>query len=144
MVKDYDLERFLKAQESDYAIALSEIRNGRKQSHWMWYIFPQIAGLGLSVTSKFYAIEGLPEAGEYLEHSILGKRLIEISKVLTQIEGKTANQIFGSPDDLKLKSCMTLFCAVKNTHPVFQEVLDKYFNGKQDLKTLALINHSDR
>jgi uncharacterized protein (DUF1810 family) len=143
MVTEYDLKRFLKAQESDYAIALSEIKNGRKQSHWMWYIFPQIAGLGFSVTSKFYAIKDLAEAGQYLEHPVLGKRLTEISKELYQIEGKSANQIFGSPDDMKLKSCMTLFCTLKDTNPVFQEVLDKYFDGKQDLKTIELINHPD-
>jgi uncharacterized protein (DUF1810 family) len=141
MLKEYNLERFLKAQETDYPVALSEIKNGRKQSHWMWYIFPQIAGLGFSETSKYYAIRDMAEAYHYLEHPVLGKRLFEISKLLSGIEGKTANQIFGGPDDLKLKSCMTLFSALKNTNPVFQEVLDKYFDGKQDLKTLELINY---
>jgi uncharacterized protein (DUF1810 family) len=141
MAKEYDLERFLRAQESDYPIALTEIKNGRKKSHWIWYIFPQITGLGYSETSKFYAIDGLAEAGQYLEHPVLGKRLVEISKELSQIDGKTANQIFGSPDDLKLKSCMTLFCSLKNADPVFPDILNKYFDGKQDLKTLELINH---
>jgi uncharacterized protein (DUF1810 family) len=134
-----DLKRFLDAQEDDFAIALSEIRNGRKQSHWMWYIFPQIAGLGFSSTSKFYAVNDLSEAEDYLRHPILGKRLIEISEVLLEIEGKTADQIFGSPDDLKLKSSMTLFASLKETNPVFQKVLDKYFDGAKDGRTLELI-----
>ena len=105
----------------------------------MWYIFPQIAGLGFSYTSKLYAINDRSEAESYLKHPILGKRLIEISEVLLGIEGKTANQIFGSPDDIKLKSSMTLFGAVENTNPVFQKVLDKYYDGARDEKTLQLI-----
>ena len=135
-----DLKRFLDAQENDYRHALAEIKNGRKQSHWMWYIFPQIAGLGSSETSRFYAIKDLAEAELYLSHPVLGARLIEISEVLLEIEGKTANQIFGSPDDVKLKSCMTLFGSLENAHPVFQRVLDKYFNGTKDQRTLDLIN----
>src|SRR6476661_4838529 len=103
-----DLKRFTEAQERDYATALAEIKRGRKRSHWMWYIFPQIAGLGFSQTSKFYAIKDIGEAESYLAHAILGARLIEISNALLEIEGKTANQIFGSPDDAKLKSSMTL------------------------------------
>ncbi len=133
-----DLKRFLDAQERDYAIALSEIRSGRKRSHWMWYIFPQIAGLGFSETSKFYAIKNKREAESYLAHPVLGARLVEISATLLEIEGKTANQIFGSPDDAKLKSCMTLFGSLENAHPVFQRVLDKYFNGIKDRRTLDL------
>jgi len=143
MAKQYNLERFLKAQESDYSQALSEIRNGRKQSHWIWFVFPQIAGLGSSVTSKFYAIEDLAEAGQYLDHPVLGKRLVEISRALAEFNGRTANQILGSPDDLKVKSCMTLFNALENTNPVFQEVLEKYFDSVVDHKTLELINHAD-
>lgn len=135
-----DLKRFLEAQENDFATALAEIRRGRKQSHWMWYIFPQIAGLGFSSTSKFYAVKDRAEAESYLAHPILGKRLIEISNALLEIEGKTANQIFGSPDDVKLKSSMTLFGALENTNPVFQSVLDKYFNGVKDQRTLELID----
>lgn len=135
-----DLQRFLAAQEKDFAIALSEIRGGRKRSHWMWYIFPQIAGLGFSYTSKLYAIKDLSEAKSFLEHPVLGERLIEISNALLEIEDKTANQIFGSPDDMKLKSSMTLFGALENTNPVFQKVLDKYFDGAKDEKTLKLIN----
>ena len=135
-----DLKRFLDAQENYYGHALAEIKNGRKQSHWMWYIFPQISGLGFSETSRFYAIKDRAEAELYLSHPVLGARLIEISEVLLEIEGKTANQIFGSPDDLKLKSCMTLFGSLENAHPVFQRILDKYFNGTKDQRTLDLIN----
>jgi len=134
-----DLQRFLDAQERYFETALSEIRGGRKRSHWMWYIFPQIAGLGFSSTSKFYAVKDKQEADDYLRHPVLGKRLVEISNALLEIEGKTANQIFGSPDDAKLKSSMTLFGALENTDPVFQEVLDKYFDGAKDEKTLKLI-----
>ena len=135
-----DLKRFLEVQENDFEIALAEIRKGRKQSHWMWYIFPQIAGLGFSPTSKFYAIKDRGEAENYLAHPLLGKRLIEISNALLEVEGKTANQIFGSPDDVKLKSSMTLFGALENTNPVFRKVLDKYFNGAKDQRTLELID----
>ncbi len=135
-----DLKRFLDAQERDYAIALSEIRGGRKRSHWMWYIFPQIAGLGFSSTSKFYAIKDRGEAENYLAHPTLGIRLVEISNALLSVEGKPANQIFGSPDDVKLKSSMTLFGALENTNSVFQRVLDKYFDGAKDRRTLELID----
>ncbi len=113
-----DLKRFLDAQERDYAIALSEIRSGRKRSHWMWYIFPQIAGLGSSQTSRFYAVKTKAEAELYLAHPVLGARLVRISEALLEIEGKTANQIFSSPDDMKLKSSMTLFGALTNTNPM--------------------------
>ena len=135
-----DLKRFLDAQENDFERALAEIKRGRKQSHWMWYIFPQIAGLGSSETSRFYAVKTKAEAELYLAHPVLGARLVEISEALLEIEGKTANQIFGSPDDMKLKSSMTLFGALKNTNPIFQSVLDKYFNGTNDLRTLQLID----
>jgi uncharacterized protein (DUF1810 family) len=105
----------------------------------MWYVFPQIAGLGFSSTSQLYAIKDRAEAELYRAHSVLGVRLVEISEALLEIEGKTANQIFGSPDDVKLKSSMTLFAALKNAHPVFQKVLNKYFNGTKDVRTLNLI-----
>lgn len=134
-----DLKRFLDAQEEDFEIALSEIQNGRKRSHWMWYIFPQIDGLGFSYTSKLYAIKDISEAGDYLQHPVLGKRLIEISEALLEIEDKTAHQIFGDPDDLKLKSSMTLFASLNETNPVFQKVLDKYYDGAKDERTLELI-----
>jgi len=135
-----DLKRFLDAQANDFERALAEIKRGRKQSHWMWYIFPQIAGLGFSETSRFYAVKDRAEAELYLAHPVLGARLVRISEALLEIAGKTANQIFGSPDDVKLKSSMTLFGALKNTNPIFQSVLDKYFNGTNDLRTLQLID----
>ncbi len=135
-----DLQRFLDAQKNDFETALAEIKAGRKRSHWMWYIFPQIAGLGFSAASKFYAIKNKDEAGNYLAHPVLSKRLIEISSALLEIEGKTAHQIFGSPDDMKLKSSMTLFGALENTNPVFRRVLDKYFDGAQDRRTVELID----
>lgn len=141
MKTERNLNRFLEAQNRDYSQALDEIRSGRKRSHWIWYIFPQIHGLGFSSTSEFYAITDLNEAKDYLQHPVLGSRLIEISKAVLTVNGKTANQIMGSPDDLKLKSCMTLFNLLENTDPVFQEVLDKYFNGMQDQKTLAIIKN---
>ncbi len=134
-----NLERFLTAQQNTFQQALREIKNGRKQSHWMWFIFPQIAGLGFSETSKLYAIKNREEARLYIKHIILGSRLIEISKALLDIEGKTTNQVFGNPDDLKLKSCMTLFSELDNANPVFEAVLAKYFNGEKDTKTLRLI-----
>ena len=136
---EYNLTRFHKAQESSYEIAYNEIRNGRKVSHWMWFIFPQIAGLGFSTMSKQYAIRDLNEAELYLKDKVLAERLIGISKLLLEIKDKTAYEIFGSPDDLKLKSSMTLFSSVKNADPVFKEVLKRYFNGAEDEKTLQLI-----
>ncbi|TDE15625.1 DUF1810 domain-containing protein [Dyadobacter psychrotolerans] len=141
MKPENSLERFLKAQERDYHTALAEIRNGRKQSHWIWYIFPQIAGLGFSSTSAFYAIQNKTEAESYWSHPVLGGRLKEVSNAVLGIQGKTAIQIMGSPDDLKLRSSMTLFSLVENADPVFQAVLDKYFNGKPDQKTIALIRN---
>ena len=135
-----DLKRFLDAQENDFECALAEIKRGRKQSHWIWYIFPQIAGLGSSETSRFYAVKDRAEAELYLAHPVLGKRLVEISNALLEIEGKTPNQIFGSPDDVKLKSSMTLFGALDDTNPVFQSILDKYFDGSKDRRTLELID----
>ncbi len=137
-----ELKRFLDAQSGDYSRALGEIRHGRKQSHWMWYIFPQLAGLGNSETAKYYALHNLDEAHNYLEHPVLGSRLIEISQALLAIEGKTANQILGSPDDMKLHSCMTLFSRVEPANPVFAAVLDRYYGGQPDQRTLALLQRS--
>jgi uncharacterized protein (DUF1810 family) len=133
------LDRFIRAQEGDYEVALSEIKNGRKQSHWMWYIFPQIQGLGFSETSKYYAIEDINEAEKYLKHSILGARLITICNELLKLTNDNANKIFGSPDDMKLKSSMTLFSSVPNADPVFKAVLQKFFNGKEDDNTLRIL-----
>lgn len=132
------LERFLSAQEHDYEIALSEIRNGRKQSHWMWYIFPQIQGLGYSSMARFYAIKDREEAVTYLNHPVLGKRLVEISEVLLNLRENDARKVMGYPDDLKLKSSMTLFYVVSG-RAVFKQVLDKYYFGELDEKTVYLL-----
>jgi uncharacterized protein (DUF1810 family) len=142
MAKDNNLRRFLKAQETDYAIALSEIKNGRKRSHWMWYIFPQIQGLGFSETSKYYAIKDIAEAQSFLNHRVLGDRLVVICQALLDLQENDANEIFGSPDDVKLKSSMTLFATLSKTNPVFQSVLDKFFHGEKDTVTLQLISEN--
>ncbi len=138
MATEPDLHRFLAAQESDYPTALAEIRRGRKQSHWMWYIFPQIQGLGFSETAKFYAIKDAREAEAFLRHPVLGPRLVAICQALLQLETNDAHRVFGSPDDLKLKSSMTLFGAV-GTDPVFRQVLTKFYQGTPDEKTLRLL-----
>jgi len=140
MPLEKSLDRFIEAQETDYQVALSEVKNGKKQSHWMWYIFPQIEGLGHSETSKLYAIKDLKEAEDFLQHPVVGKRLIEISNELLKLDNDDANDIFGSPDDLKLQSSMTLFSSLTNTHPVFQLILEKFFKGARDEKTLQLID----
>ncbi|WP_442591370.1 DUF1810 domain-containing protein [Pedobacter sp. AW31-3R] len=134
------LERFLLAQERDYEKALTEIRYGRKESHWMWYIFPQIQGLGFSESAKFYGIKDLKEAREYLSHTTLGPRLITISKALLEHTDRSTQQILGSPDDLKLRSSMTLFAAVPGSDPVFQQVLKQFFDGEKDQKTQRFLN----
>jgi len=141
MTSEKTLQRFINAQQSDYQIAFSEIKQGKKQGHWMWYIFPQIQGLGFSDTSRFYAIRDMQEAEEYLDHPILGVRIVLISNELLKLEETDAVKIFGNPDYLKLKSSMTLFAMVANTHTVFQSVLDKFFGGEQDEKTLKIISH---
>ena len=140
MSHNYNLERFIDAQHNDYATALSEIKSGRKQSHWMWYIFPQIQGLGFSSTSKYYAIKNLDEATAYLHHEVLGSRLIEICNALLALETNDAHKIFGSPDDMKLKSSITLFAEVKDADKVLQALLDKFFNGTKDSKTLQILS----
>ena len=133
-----DLSRFLKAQEYDYAQALREIRAGRKRSHWMWYIFPQIQGLGFSSTAQYYAIRDLNEAKDYLAHPVLGARLKEISEALLELDGLSAHEIFGYPDDLKLRSCMTLFRMADLNCEVFEQVLEKYYDGEPDRRTVEL------
>jgi uncharacterized protein (DUF1810 family) len=140
----YDLSRFLKAQERDYEQALREIRSGRKRSHWMWYIFPQIQGLGFSYTAQVYAINDLQEAKEYLAHPVLGARLKEISSALLELEGLSASEIFGYPDDLKLRSCMTLFRLADLDCEVFQAVLDKYYDGEPDSRTVRIVQELSR
>ena len=135
----YNLGRFVQAQVNDYEQALAEIRSGQKRSHWMWYIFPQFDGLGSSSMSKRYAIKTLAEAKVYLAHPLLGARLVECAEAVLGVEGRTANQIFGSPDDMKLQSCATLFAYVSPQDSVFHPLLDKYFQGGRDQKTLQLI-----
>jgi len=132
----YDLARFVEAQQRDYERALSEIHAGRKRSHWMWYVFPQIEGLGSSSTSRYYAIKGADEARAYLAHPILGPRLLECAEALLQLTGRSAHDIFGSPDDLKLRSCATLFASVSQEDSALHRVLDKYFAGERDEGTL--------
>ncbi len=139
MAKENNLKRFTDAQAASYATALSEIKSGKKRSHWMWYIFPQIQGLGFSETSKFYTIKDLIEADEYLKHPILGSRLIEICNALLALESNNANRILGSPDDMKLQSSMTLFSSLPDAEPVFQSVLEKFFGGEKDNQTLRII-----
>ena len=134
------LERFIDAQHNSYAYALAEIKSGKKKSHWMWFIFPQITGLGESETSKYYAIKDIEEAANFLHHEILGNRLIEISKELLMLENNNARAIFGFPDYLKLQSSMTLFSQVENTHEVFLQVLDKFFDGQSDNNTIQILN----
>ncbi len=135
----YNLERFINAQERDYKVALKEIGKGKKESHWMWYIFPQLKGLGRSHTSKHYAINGLEEAREYLEHPVLAPNLIEISNTLLLLDSNDAVAIFGEIDSKKLQSCMTLFSAVPGADPVFNKVLEKYFNGKRSYQSLRIL-----
>lgn len=139
MNREINLERFITAQKDDYQIALSEIRDGRKRSHWMWYIFPQIQDLGISDTSKFYAIRDLNEAAAFLQHPVLGSRLVAICNELLKLTRNDAHAIFGSPDDSKLKSSMTLFSSLNDPNPVFQLVLDKFYNGTKDQQTLRII-----
>lgn len=134
----FDLNRFLEAQEHSYARALQEIKKGRKISHWMWYIFPQVKGLGFSAMANKYGIESLQEAAAYLKHPVLGPRLIEISKALLMLETNDAYAVFGSPDNMKLKSSMTLFSLVNETDGVFEAVLQKFFDGTKDDRTLRL------
>ena len=135
----HKLSRFVEAQEEDYEQALVEIMRGRKQSHWMWYIFPQFDGLGFSATSKRYAIKSIAEAKAYLCHPVLGPRLMECAEAVVRIEGRSAREIFGSPDDVKLRSCATLFACVSPVGSVFDRLLSKYFRGERDDKTLRLI-----
>lgn len=134
----YDLQRFHKVQKFDYPVALNEIKNGRKESHWMWYIFPQLKELGYSSTARYYGLTK-DEAIAYIKDEILKSRLIEISQVLLELNNNNATEIFGYPDDLKLKSCMTLFSEIAPEIEVFDKVLEKFFSGKKDNKTVELL-----
>lgn len=133
-----NLERFINAQQYDYPVALYELKAGYKESHWMWFIFPQYKGLGYSSIAKYYAIQSKEEAIAYVHHPILGKRLMEISQVLLDLNCDDATAIFGSPDNLKLKSCMTLFYIVSK-ESIFQQVLDQFYHGQYDQKTIELL-----
>jgi uncharacterized protein (DUF1810 family) len=137
----FDLARFVSAQADSYSYvqALKEVSNGKKQSHWMWYVFPQLHGLGHSSTSQRYGIAGANEAYAYLEHELLGPRLIAICEATISIEGRSATDIFGKPDDMKLRSCATLFAFVSDANSVFHRLLDKYFDGKSDERTVRLL-----
>lgn len=130
----HGLGRFVQAQKHDYEQALSELRAGQKRSHWMWYIFPQFDGLGFSATSRRYAIKSVAEAEAYLAHSVLGLRLTECADAVLSVQGRSASEIFGSQDDIKLRSSATLFAHVSPPGSVFERLLDKYFEGSRDAK----------
>lgn len=143
MEKEYDLNRFVKAQELSYSWALKEIRNGRKQTHWMWFIFPQLKSLGRSSTALYYGIEDLGEAKAYLTHPILGARLREISGVLLSLDTSDPHAVMGYPDDRKLRSSMTLFARATEDNRVFLDVIEKFYNGAEDGYTLALLDREN-
>lgn len=132
------VERFIEAQKNSYDTALREIQTGRKRSHWIWYIFPQIQGLGFSATARYYAIKDREEAEAYMAHPVLRQRLIEISEALLGLESEDARDVMGYPDDLKLKSSMTLFAEISE-EPVFSSVLDKFFQGEVDERTIQIL-----
>lgn len=137
----FDLERFVEAQNHNYEAALAELSAGQKTSHWMWYVFPQIAGLGHSAMARRYAIRSLDEAKAYLQHPLLGPRLKDCCEQLMQVEGKTARDIMGSPDDIKLRSSMTLFAIAEGKPGVFRQVLKKYYGGEVDSRTEEILVH---
>ena len=135
-----DLQIFVQAQEDMYEQALAELKNGSKESHWMWFVFPQIAGLGNSEMARKYAIPNLADAKAYLSHDLLGSRLRECTEAVLAVEGRTAHEILGSPDDMKLKSCMTLFEVADGPDSVFSSILEKYFEGQRDERSLTILN----
>ena len=135
----YDLVRFVDAQQGLYETAIAEIRAGRKRSHWMWYVFPQVVGLGSSATAQHYGIRDAEEARAYLAHPVLGQRLIECAEAICSVTGRSAREILGTPDDLKLRSCATLFAQVSPPGSVFDRVLRRYYDGQPDQATLALL-----
>lgn len=135
----YDLDRFVLAQEYSYDTALSEIKKGRKTTHWIWYIFPQLKGLGVSYRSEQYGIENAEEARSYLSHPVLGARLREITKALLNLNENDAHKVMGYPDDMKLRSCMTLFAYISENDSIFHRVLEKYFDGKRDEATIKML-----
>lgn len=133
----HDLERFIRAQAGVYDAALGELRAGRKRTHWMWFVFPQVEGLGSSATARHYAIRSLDEARAYLAHPLLGPRLVDCTQAVNALQGRGAHEIFGAPDDLKFRSSMTLFAQVAGSNSDFARALEKYFDGHRDLTTLA-------
>ena len=135
----FNLRRFVDAQRNEYAGACAELRAGQKRGHWIWFIFPQMRGLGSSPTSQFFGISSLGEAVEYAKHPVLGARIEECAGLVNQIEGRTAHQIFGSPDDMKFKSSMTLFALAAPEKPVFRAALEKHYGGELDQRTLELL-----
>ena len=139
----HDLDRFVQAQSASYASAISEIRSGRKRSHWMWYVFPQIDGLGSSATTKRYSIKSVAEAEAYLRHPVLGPRLSECFEAVLAVEGRSALEIFGPVDEMRLHSCATLFARVCPSGSVFERILEKYFRGEGDGKTLRFLGISE-
>ena len=139
----FGLERFVPAQDGVHAQALAELRAGRKRTHWMWFVFPQLAGLGLSPTAQHYGIRSLDEAQAYLGHPLLGPRLRACAHALLDLHGRSAEAVFGYPDVLKLKSSMTLFAAVPEADAVFAAVLDRYYGGARDPRTLRLLGLED-
>lgn len=140
----YNLDRFLYAQEGVHEDALAEIHRGRKRTHWMWFVFPQLDGLAKSATSRVYAIKSLDEARAYLAHSVLGSRLRDCAVAVLAQQGRTPTEIFGYPDDMKLRSCMTLFECVCASGSVFSQVLDAKYHGQRDIETLRLLGMSER
>ncbi len=142
MIQDdpYDLQRFISAQEGVYERALAELQSGKKRSHWMWFIFPQVEGLGQSPTSKYYAITSAAEAREYLAHPLLGTRLHECAEAVLILEGRSASEVFGFPDDLKFRSCMTLFAEIAGADSVFARVLRQVFDDQRDRQTLEFLS----
>jgi len=135
----FDLQRFVDAQARNYDDALAELRAGRKAGHWMWYVLPQVAGLGFSAMSQTYAIGSLAEARAYLDHALLGRRLRDCVAAVLAVEGRSAHQIFGSPDDLKFRSSLTLFAAAAPEEPLFRQALARYFDGEPDPATLKIL-----
>jgi uncharacterized protein (DUF1810 family) len=138
----FDLKRFVDAQDRVYDTVVDELRDGRKRSHWMWFVFPQLRGLGSSPTAERYGISSLDEARAYLRHEVLGPRLRECTRLVNQVRGRSAAEIFGSPDDLKLRSSMTLFARAADDNGDFLALLDKYYGGQQDQLTLKLLARS--
>ncbi|QDV44045.1 hypothetical protein Enr13x_39060 [Stieleria neptunia] len=138
----FDLARFVSAQRDCYEQALSEIECGQKRTHWMWFVFPQLRGLGFSSTARLYGISGIDEARAYLAHPVLGTRLMDCCEAMLSVPDRTAAEILGPPDDLKLRSCATLFASIAGEDSVFQRILDRFFDGKSDQRTLHLLGNA--